>query len=115
MLKAKAADVADGPQEPALVAAPVRLGHILQHGQVVLPGHSHDLVHARGHAAHVHGDDDLGIRGDLGLQVLGVHIERGIHLSDDGHAPGGDDRRCCGHIGVGGDDHLVARADVHAK
>ena len=69
VLQAEGPRVPEGAQLAALEAAAVGLGHVLHDLQVVPPGHLHDLVHLRGHAAHVHREDRLGALGDLALQV----------------------------------------------
>ena len=61
--KLHAADVAERAGLLALVDAAERLGVVLDHEEVVLPGEGQDRVHVAHVAVEVHGHDGLGALG----------------------------------------------------
>ncbi len=114
LLKAEAAHPPHGSQGTAFVTAPVGLGHVFYHVDVVFLGHGHDLVHAGVHAPHVYGHDGFCMGRDLTREIVRVHVQGIVDLGDDGHGSRGDDGRRRGDVRVSGNDDLVSGTGVDA-
>ena len=108
-----AAEVTDGAEGLALVGAHDALGGVLDHLEVVAMGDVHDGIHLTGYAGVVHGDDDLGLvrNGGLDLCLVDVHgVGPDIHKHQlcarqhEGVGGAGE--------GVAGEDDLVARLEA---
>jgi len=114
LLKAKATCIAKGAQRLAPVRAAIALSDILDDAQAVPASDRHDLIHARRHAPHVHGDHRACPGGDLALQILRVEVQRGVDLGDDRHSAHRDDGRSRRHKGIRRQDDLIPWANVDA-
>ena len=76
VVEAEGADVADGAELAALIAAAHALAGILDDEQVAPPRDVHDRVHVAGRAPHVHGDHGARRRADGGLDRRGIDGDR---------------------------------------
>ena len=100
-----AAEVADGAQSLALVAAHDALGRVLHHQQAVAAGNVHNGVHLAGHTGVVHGADDPGPVRNSGFDLSLVNVHGvGPDVNENQLCPGQ-------HEGVGGAGEGVAGQD----
>ncbi len=73
-----------------------------------------DRGHVGGLAVQVHGQDDLGARGDGRLDQCVINVVRGlVRLDRNWHRTALADRQPSGDVGVRRNDDLVAWTDVH--
>ena len=111
-IEAEARRVAERPRAAAADRSTVRLRRVLEHGDAASGRDGVDRGHVRRMPVEVHGQDHLGLGGDRGLELRGVHGE-GLRIDVDEHRPRAvqQDRLAGGDEGVGDGDHLVLGAD----
>ncbi len=115
IIQAERPGVAPAPRAPPLVAAADHLARVFQHLDAARPGDGHDLFHVGGPAQHVHGNDRLGVRPDLPLEIGGVKRHGLVHFRQHGNGAHGQHGGGGGQPGVGGHDDLVAGSHAHAR
>jgi hypothetical protein len=91
----------------------VRLRGVFEHLQPVPRGELANRVDVRRLSVEMHGQNRFRAWRDGGLDALGIEVVRArIRLHRHGRGAGVADRQPGRDVGVGRDDHLVARADV---
>ncbi len=115
VVEAEDSHVAESSELFALEAAPAGLGVVLQDQQLVYPGDVHDLVDMGPGAAHVHGNDRLGVGRDPFLDGGRVEVQCLVDVGHDRDGPHLQHRLVGRQEREGGDDHLVAWADIHRR
>ena len=108
-----AAEITDGAQRLALVAAHDALRRVLDDLEVMAAGNVHDGVHLAGDTGVVHGDDDPGLIGDglLDLRLVDVH-RVGADVHKDELRPGQHSGGGGAGEGVAGQNDLVTGVNV---
>ena len=113
LVEGVAAEITDGAQRLALVAAHNALGRILDDLEVMAAGNVHDGVHLAGDTGVVDGHDNLGLVGDGLLDFLLVNVHRvGAHVHKDELGPGQHGGSSGAGEGEAGQNDLVAGLDV---
>jgi hypothetical protein len=121
LLKAEAADVAKGADEPAAMPGAERLGAVLDHLQAAALGQGHNLGHVAGVAEEVRDDDGPRAVGEHALDRCGGDVIRPrIDIGEDGDRALIEDWRQRPHVGdCRGDNFIprlgVQRGDGHVK
>ena len=105
--------VAMGAEALALIAGAMGLGGVLDDPQAMAAGDGEDGVQVGGLAVEVHRDQGAGAGGDGGRDACRVNVKGArVRLHRDRGGAGLGHRQPGGNEGVGGDDDLVAGADV---
>src|SRR5690348_11041239 len=73
-----------------------------------------NTIHVRRIALKMDCQDELGLRSNMPLDVIGVDVERLVDFGKDRQGARQDDRVEAGVPGPGGQDHLVAGADAES-
>ena len=109
-VEAEGGRLAEAAHAPAAVARAVGLAGILDDGQVVARGDRQDGVEIRRPAVEMHRHDRPRVRGDRGLDALGVEVGGArIDVHEQRARPDVGDGFGGGDEGVGRGDDLVAR------
>ena len=113
-VEAEGTHVTDGADWPSLVSRAESLGAVLDQPQSVLVRDGAQFIQPGRVAHHVHGDDCLGPRGDLGFDVDRIEVEGLVHFSQHWNRAAVDDGRNTRDECVTGDDDFVTRADAQS-
>ena len=113
LLKAEAADVADGPEVPVPVPGDVCLAGVLDEDEFMAARHAQQRVHVARIPEQVHGDDGPGAVRDFPLDVRRVHVVGVVNVGEDRDGVLHQNRHDRAQVGDGRGDNLVARVGGH--
>ena len=92
-IKAETAEIADGPNRAAVIAAFDGMGAVLDHSQVMMLRQGHQGAHIAGTARKMHRQDGARARGDARRHRGRIEVEgHGIHIGEHGCRTGMEDR-----------------------
>ncbi len=113
IIEAECADVTNRAELAAFITATDTLAGVLDNDQAAPLGDVHDPVHVTGRAPHMHRHHRLGARTDRRIERLGIDGDAFVDIDDDRDGAHREDGGGGCHIGVGGDEHFIARAQAH--
>lgn len=113
LVKAEAADVADGAEGLAFVRGGQGGSGVFDDGQVVLFGQAHDGVHVACYASVMDRDDHARFGGDGGFDLGVIHVHASLFDVDHDRRGTPENKSVdCGDEGEARHDYFVARFDV---
>ncbi len=112
VVEAERADVADGAELTAFVAAADALAGVLDDDELVPPRDWHDRVHIACRSPHVDGHYSPRARADRVLKGGGIERQAFVNIDDHGNRADCKDGRRGRHVGMGRDEYLVAGAEA---
>ena len=111
-IEAERGSVAEGAKLAALIGPADALADVLEHQKAALLGDRHDRIHVAGGTPHVDRNDGARMRADRVAYGRGADGEALVDVDDHRNGADRQHRRGRRHIGVGRNQHLVARADA---